>query len=188
MKTFDKFLAVVLLLALGCALDAQQVVNGYRVFVNVAAGNVTTPASGQTAIYVDSTTKKLATKDDGGTIVSYGAGGSSSQIAETVTSVNNAASPYTILSTDSVILCDASGGNVALTLPAASGGKRELTFKKTDNSANTCTVNRAGSDLIDGQTSVVIATQYTVQKIQDTASAVWSRLNPFQFPADGRRL
>ena len=38
----------------------------------------TTPASGKTALYVDSTTKKLVSKDDAGTETSYGAGGGTS--------------------------------------------------------------------------------------------------------------
>lgn len=75
MTRFDKFLAFVCFLFAVVALDAQQVINGYRILVNVAAGSVSTPATGSTAIYVDSTTKKLATRDDTGTVVNYGAGG-----------------------------------------------------------------------------------------------------------------
>jgi hypothetical protein len=57
-------------------------------------------------------------------------------VTHTVTTVNFAASPYTVLSTDETLLVNATGGNVTLTLPTATAG-RMLTVKKTDASANT---------------------------------------------------
>ena len=63
----------------------------------------------------------------------------------TITGTSN-----TIRTTDLVIFCDASGGNVSATLPAASAAiGRELLFIRVDSSANTCTINRAGSDDIN---------------------------------------
>jgi len=55
----------ILLLLCGYAL-AQQEINGYRIYDNVAAP--ATPASGKTTVYVDSTLKQLCTKDDAGNV------------------------------------------------------------------------------------------------------------------------
>jgi len=57
-------------------------------------------------------------------------------VTHTVTTVNFAASPYTVLATDETLLVNATGGNVTLTLPTATAG-RTLAIKKTDASANT---------------------------------------------------
>lgn len=99
------------------------------------------------------------------------------QTYEARTTVNNAASPYTVLGTDAVIDCDATAGAVTLNLPAATGTHRELTVKKTDSSANACTITRAGADTIDGATTVALSNQYAISKIYDAASTVWDRLH-----------
>jgi LEA14-like dessication related protein len=57
--------SLILVLGLYAGLHGQQVINGFRYLVNVTAASVTTPPSGQTAVYVDSSSKKLCTKDDG---------------------------------------------------------------------------------------------------------------------------
>lgn len=69
---------------------------------------------------------------------------------------------YTISASDTVIFADATSGGVTITLPVASGlaGYR-FYVKRIDNSANTCSVARSGSDTIDGQTSFTIDQQYT---------------------------
>lgn len=55
-----------------------------------------------------------------------------------------------------LVLVDASGGNITLTLPAANaaGGPMDIRFVRTDGTANTVTVNRAGADTIDGDTAI----------------------------------
>ena len=40
-------------------------------FTNVAVGSVPTPSAGETMLYIDSVTKKLATKDDAGVVTDY---------------------------------------------------------------------------------------------------------------------
>ena len=68
---------------------------------------------------------------------------------ETV-SLTSADSPYTILSTDSVLVCDCSGGAITLNLPSATGNDgRMLIIKKTDSSANVVTITPDGSDTCD---------------------------------------
>lgn len=49
-------------------------------FTNQVAGSITTPGAGETQFYIDSITKRLATKDDAGTVVDYGSGGSSGTV------------------------------------------------------------------------------------------------------------
>lgn len=54
-----------------------------------------------------------------------------------------------------LVLVDATSGNVTITLPAASDlAALAYEFRRTDTSANTVTIQRAGSDTIEGATTV----------------------------------
>lgn len=68
---------------------------------------------------------------------------------------------YTITANDTVILGDATSGNVTITLPLASiaSGYR-FCIKKSDSSANSVIIARSGSDTIDGSTSATVSVQY----------------------------
>jgi hypothetical protein len=81
-------------------------------------------------------------------------------------------SGYTITGTDVVIFANASTGSVAITLPTASSfaGYR-FYVKRTDSSANSCTVARSGTDTIDGQTSISLDIQYTCLTLVSDGSA-----------------
>jgi hypothetical protein len=80
-------------------------------------------------------------------------------------------SSYTIVGTDVVIFADAAGGNVTITLPAAASfSGYNFYVKRIDSSANTCSVARGGSDLIDGQTSFSLDTQYFAVRIISNGS------------------
>jgi hypothetical protein len=81
-------------------------------------------------------------------------------------------SNYTITGTDVVIFANAAGGNVTVTLPAASSftGYR-FYVKRIDGSANTCSISRSGSDTVDGQISVSLDLQYTSLTIISNGSA-----------------
>lgn len=70
-------------------------------------------------------------------------------------------SSYTLVASDNVILGDASGGNVVITLPLASiaSGYR-FQIKKIDSSSNTTSLQCSGGDTIDGSTTAVISVQY----------------------------
>lgn len=60
-----------------------------------------------------------------------------------------------------LFLCDATGGAIVGTLPAAASCTgMTLGFLKTDNSANTLTVAANGAELIDGANTFVISSQY----------------------------
>lgn len=69
---------------------------------------------------------------------------------------------YTITSTDTVVIADATSNNVTVTLPTASTvtGYRYY-VKRKDGTANTVSVARSGSDTIDGATSQTLTAQYT---------------------------
>ncbi|MFN8371192.1 MAG: hypothetical protein U0T83_11290 [Bacteriovoracaceae bacterium] len=68
---------------------------------------------------------------------------------------------YTLTSSDSVILGDASGGTITLTLPTAVGIEgRQYTLKKTDSSTNAVTVSTTAAQTIDGATSFSLANRY----------------------------
>lgn len=82
---------------------------------------------------------------------------------------------FAAVATASVYPCDATGGNVAGTLPAATGTGQILIVTKTDATAGICSWTRAGSDTINGATTYALpATQYAWAMIQDTASAKWT--------------
>ncbi len=71
-------------------------------------------------------------------------------------------SNYTITGTDVVIFADATSGNVTITMPTASSNSGYRFYvKRIDGSANTCTISRSGSDMIDGQTSFSLDLRYT---------------------------
>lgn len=69
-----------------------------------------------------------------------------------------------------LVLVNASGGARTITLPEANalGGRPiQITIVKTDISANAVTVQRAGSDTINGQTSLLIAVGNRVTFMSD---------------------
>lgn len=58
-------------------------------------------------------------------------------------------------------ICDCTAGNIAITLPAAADSNSIIfAFKKIDSTANTLTINRLGSDTIEGATSFTVPKQY----------------------------
>lgn len=78
-------------------------------------------------------------------------------ISQSVTTVTHAASPYTILSTDYLILVDTTGGAVTLNLPSPAIKYR---FRIKDSKGNfgttQCTIARNGSETIDGLAASLI--------------------------------
>lgn len=89
-----------------------------------------------------------------------------------------AGSPYTVLATDSSINCDATGGAVVINLPASTGGGKEYFAVKIDSSANACTVTRAGSDTIEGSSTVALISQYDSVLIRDSSAGSWLKVSP----------
>jgi hypothetical protein len=133
-------------------------------------GQVVQATTGQTANLTEwqnSSGVAIASVSATGTVVA-----SAFAAAYTTKSAN-----YTLTSSDSVVVGDASGGAFTLTLPAANSvpAGRQFRFKKKDNVVgNNLTVAAAGSDTIDGATSFVLNIQYqSVTLVSDGSSNWW---------------
>lgn len=79
-----------------------------------------------------------------------------------------------------VLLVDATSQNIVINLPVSGSyfGKagRFYQIKKVDSSSNTVTINAAGSDTIDGVSSVVLASQYQTLSINSDGLGHWFEL------------
>lgn len=89
--------------------------------------------------------------------------------------VNAGNSPYTALTTDSMLLCDTTAAARTINLPAATN-KVNLTFFNLGS--NTCTINRAGADTINtgvtsGLTSFVLRNAGSSFWLQPDGASVW---------------
>ncbi|MCA9058609.1 MAG: hypothetical protein KDA85_08920 [Planctomycetaceae bacterium] len=70
---------------------------------------------------------------------------------------------YTITTSDDIVLCDATGAAFTVTLPTAVGNTgRQLVVKRLNSGSNAVTVAAAGSETIDGASTVSLSTQYQV--------------------------
>jgi hypothetical protein len=92
--------------------------------------------------------------------------------------VANVTSDITLDLTKHYVRIDATSGNVTITLPAASTAFGSTVgihyiFKRIDNSGNTITISRAGSDTIDGGTSITLTAQYEVKELQCSSTSTW---------------
>lgn len=78
-----------------------------------------------------------------------------------VLTVNTITASITLTTSQTVVLCDASTGPIIVTLPAASGSSgRQYIIKKIDSSAFSVTIDADGVELIDGDLTAVITSQY----------------------------
>lgn len=103
-------------------------------------------------LYYDTTSSRWRVVGGSGS----GGGGSSLTYALTTKTGN-----YTALSTDSVILCNASGGGFTITLPAAASNTGKFyTIKKTDSSVNLVTIDANSAEAIDGTLTRILTYQY----------------------------
>lgn len=76
-----------------------------------------------------------------------------------------------VVTTDDTILCDATLGNITVSLPAASTlNKRVFNIKKIDASVNTITIDANGAETIDGSLTQVISAQWTCITIHSNGS------------------
>jgi hypothetical protein len=68
---------------------------------------------------------------------------------------------YSVSLLDSILLADATSGSFTITLPLSSGYVgRVFNIKKIDNTSGKITVQRSGSDLIDGKTTQVLGNRW----------------------------
>lgn len=94
--------------------------------------------------------------------------------------VDNVTTTGNIGLTNYFITIDATAGNVTLTLPAASTAFGNLMgikykFQRIDASGNTVTIQRAGSDTINGGTSFTLGTQWETKELQCTSTSTWAQ-------------
>jgi hypothetical protein len=69
-------------------------------------------------------------------------------------------------------LVDASGGNVTINLPAASAVVT-YRFRRIDSSANTVTINRNGTDTIEGGTSITLVGSNASRTLDSDSVSKW---------------
>lgn len=119
------------------------------------------------SIYSDWANGLVYIKNTGTGNTGWLAVGTSSPNVRTITSAD---SPYTVVSTDYTILCNAVSGNITVNLPAAATSSRELTIKKIDASGNSVTIDGNASETIDGSTTKATTTQYFAWEIQSDLS------------------
>ena len=101
------------------------------------------------------------------------------------TAISTKTSNYTITSTDSTILADASGGSVVITLPAVAGcSGRIYTVKCTAKGVgNAMNVASNGSETIDGATNDVILEALGAVTLQSDGSG-WYKIAEIVPPGD----
>lgn len=91
------------------------------------------------------------------------------------------ASTLTITATSTELqVLDATSNNIVVTLSAvsSSAGKHTMFFRK-DSTANTVTIQRAGSDTIDGATSITLPGQYASAILAaDATGSFWHQVKP----------
>lgn len=88
--------------------------------------------------------------------------------------VRSVTASTTVVDSDYLILADATGGAITVTLPAVSlNAGRRFNIKKTDASGNAVTIDGASSETIDGATTVAISTQYASYTVQSDGTAWW---------------
>lgn len=85
-------------------------------------------------------------------------------------------STATLVSTQcGLVLVDATSGAIVLTLPTSGAATDELTYKlrRIDTSANSVTVQRGGTDTIDGATSITVPVGGIVDLQMPAGGTVW---------------
>lgn len=89
--------------------------------------------------------------------------------------VTRVSSDYTMTLNDSVILVDASGGDITITLkPARECEQKRVTIKKIGGAGgNVVTVDADGSETIDGATTKSLASQYDSVELVSQGGAWW---------------
>lgn len=81
---------------------------------------------------------------------------------------------YAMTDIDLVILGDATSGAFSVTLLTAAGrAGRRVIVKKTDASANTVTIDPAGTETIDGETTIALSQQHAGREIVSDGTNWW---------------
>ena len=124
----------------------------------VLCGGTTSTAAVQSVASLGSAGQVL-TSNGAGALPTFQSGAS----VVAITTVNNAASPYTVLSTDEFIAVNVTGGAVTIRLPNSTTTGRVITVKDSNGLAATSNISVTtvgGTVTIDGQTTYTMATNY----------------------------
>jgi hypothetical protein len=133
------------------AVNAVMSASSASIFFGTTVTGVATPLS---MLFAPGGINALIMSPTGDTSIQLG-------FARRIDQFNFASSPVTLTSHSQVCLIDCTGGNVAVTLPAATAANslnaaQEIVFIRVDGTANTLTINRAGADTINGAASKTI--------------------------------
>lgn len=120
-----------------------------------------------TALYADNTAGDISAQDLRDFLIS--AHGSRATNAAAITANDTADTD------DDVMIVDASGGAVTITLPDRAANVGKVYTIKRVSASNNVVVSRAGSDTIDGATSKTLASQYAAITII-AGYAMWNQL------------
>jgi hypothetical protein len=124
-----------------------------RYLLRTEAGGVSTSATFATPGGASGTITTI-----NGAVTVLTPGGSSSDKVKNITVTD---SPYTAPAYDCYIFCNAVGGAITVSLPAASSSAgRRYDIKKTDVSAYVVTIDANASETIDGALTLPINLQY----------------------------
>lgn len=127
-----------------------------------ATGTVTSATSGQTAYYAS--TGSTITGSSGVTV-------DGSNITSMALKSNTYTTTHTITTSEVVILANANGGGFTVTLPDATTLTNKVYYiKKTDTSGNTVTIATTSSQTIDGSTTVLLSSPYSVRTVMSDGS------------------
>lgn len=83
---------------------------------------------------------------------------------------------YAVTATDCTILATGGAGGITITLPAANASSNIVIVRKVDAGVGVITVARAGSDTIDGATSITLSAQYDTCVLLSDGSGAWHRI------------
>lgn len=105
-------------------------------------------------------------------------GTNSARWAETYThglyvGYKNVIASYSALITDCLIEANTSGVAFTVTLPSANVAGQKIVVVKQDNTINNATITRAGSDTIEGVTSLTLSSQYNKVNLISNGAGVW---------------
>lgn len=91
-----------------------------------------------------------------------------------VVAITTKTGAYTAADTDTVIICDATGGAFTVTLPAAGDNTGKVFYlKKIDGSANAVTIDGDGAETIDDAATLVLGSQYDAAMLVSDGTEWW---------------
>lgn len=140
------------------------------------AANIATAAGASGELWVDTTNNRVVV-NDGTTVGGFPAARLSEVATASRTSVSDVS--YTALSTDRIIAYSALTASRVVTLPAASSFQPGVVLWVLDETGAcsgsvVITINRSGSDTIDGSTSQLIDMAYGAMAFTSNGSSKWT--------------